>query len=104
MTKNTSEKDEKRVLVSNDIYATFASVRDTLKSRGVVDFTFSLFINHLLKKVPASAIPQIIEENTPKEFKVKMALMDESLMEEFLKLVENKEKKRHKEKITEISQ
>jgi hypothetical protein len=54
--------------------------------------------------VPTSAIPQIIEENTPKEFKVKMALMDESLMEEFLKLVESKEKKRHKEKITEVSQ
>ena len=52
MTQNTPEKDEKRVLVSYEIYATFASVRDTLKSRGVVDFTFSLFINHLLKKVP----------------------------------------------------
>ena len=33
-----------------------------------------------------------------------MALMDESLMDEFLKLVESKEKKRQKEKITEVSQ
>lgn len=104
MSATKNEKDEKRVLVSNEVYAKFSEVRDTLKSRGVVDFSFSLFISLLLKKVPTSAIPQIIEENTPKEFKIKMALTDESLMEEFLKMIESKEKKRQKEKIAEVSQ
>lgn len=104
MTENEQTKNEKRVGVSSSAYELYAETKETLKQRGINDFSFLRFLDLVLKKIPASTISQVVEENTPKEYRIKLALNDESLMDEFLKLVEIREKKRLRDKSTEVTQ
>ena len=103
MGRKPSLTDEKRAIVSPESYAKYIEVRDALKSREVTNFSFSQFFDLILAKINPSVINQIIEEQTPKDYKLKLAFQDESLKEEFLRLFEAREKKRHKEKSPETA-
>lgn len=102
MSKTLKENEEKRTTVSLQAHAKYMEMKEVLKEKEMNEFSFSLFLDLILKKVPESTIAQIIEENTPKEYKIKLALQDEVLRDEILRLYESREKKRQKDKSTEV--
>lgn len=101
MGRKPSLTDEKRAIVSPESYAKYLEVRDALKAREVTTFTFAQFFDLVLAKTSPSVMNQIIEEQTPKDYKLKIAFQDEALKEEFIRLFEAREKKRNKEKSPE---
>jgi hypothetical protein len=98
MGRKPNLNDEKRAVVSPESYAKYIEMRDALKIRDVSNFTFAQYFDLILSKMTPQMIAQIIEEATPKDYKIKLALQDDALKEEILRLFEAREKKRLKEK------
>jgi hypothetical protein len=101
MGRKPNLKDEKRAVVSPEAYAKYLEMRETLKRRDVSNFTFAQYFDLIFTKITPQLFSQIIEEATPKDYKIKLALQDDELKDEILRLLEAREKKRLKEKPTE---
>lgn len=86
--KNTRTVDTKtrfRIDLAKSNYERFKKVQAELKTRGVEEFTLSLYINYIIEKTDLDN--KVISDLTPIEFKLKKALLDENLRKKLEKLV-----------------
>jgi hypothetical protein len=74
-----------RVKLNKNTHERFKSVQEELKSRGVLDFTLSDYVNFILDK--SEFDNKIVGQFTPLEFKLKTALKDENLRKKLEKLI-----------------
>lgn len=77
-------EDLKRLMVSGRAYESFEKVKAQLRERGVKEFTFQRYLDGLLDKTPEKTMEDIIEENTPDEYRISEALRDPAMKKRIL--------------------
>lgn len=83
--KEREEEQRFRIKLKSHLCQRFQKVQESLKERGVNDFTLSDYLNFVIEK--ADHDNQIIESFTPLEFRVKKALLDENLRKRIEKII-----------------
>lgn len=92
--KQNEFKKGKRINPNRLILTTYHNISEELKNRGVNEYPFDEFIEDLFSKVNDSFKEDVISERTPWEYKLKLALSDETKKAAILKIIENKNSKK----------
>jgi hypothetical protein len=83
-------KKGKRVNPGKLILTSYHNISIELKNRGVSEYSFDEFIEDLFCSVSNTFSKDVITERTPLEYKLKLALSDESKKAAILKIIDTK--------------
>lgn len=74
--------------MENTLLEKFKEIKQTLKERGNSTFSKEEFLESVYKKLDLSALDEILEENTPKEFFINEAITSNpDLKEKFYEMI-----------------
>lgn len=77
--------------MENTLLEKFKEMKQTLKDRGNQTFSKEEFLESVYKKLDASALEEILEENTPKEFFINEAIASSpELKDKFFEMIKKK--------------
>lgn len=88
-----SPENEKRVKLSTTVNSKYLELKTLLRERGANEFSFQVFLDSVFTKVPEKVFIEVIEENTPEEYRIKVAMEDPLLRSELLRLIDKKKTK-----------